>query len=477
MRAALGFVGLQAVLSLAGFGLLRWLGLLTGGLRAVVAGLGAAVVLGTVAVAVAVSILLVLGVPFTLGTALLVALLVAALGFWRGRGLSSTARAPSVRWTALLAVLVAAATVYALYGAQSLSTQPTLQDDARIWSLKGLALTYASGLPREIFLNPATTASHQVYPLLQPVIEALVNRSMGRLELDLFHGELWFLLVATLWAAAYLIWWRTHRPALEQPAIAVLVLLAVSPFVIDSVATGYADVTGSMLLGLGSLALGLWLEGGEDGHLWLGVLLLAGAANTKDEDTVGAVLVLLALGAVVAGVTRRRLWSWVAAAAAFALLIAPWRIWTAVHGLHDSVQPPLPRALDPVFVVDRFAHLQAVATAIVNQVVINYGWQASIFLAVCTLALIGGRARRLAAFYLLSFALLVVSLLWLYTTTSTSLGFLIPTSVYRTIDVFMMLTPFACAHVLTRLLGDWDWGALRPRVGTARGSSAGTPAR
>jgi hypothetical protein len=45
--------------------------------------------------------------------------------------------------------------------------------------------------------------------------------------------------------------------------------------------------------------------------------------------------------------------------------------------------------------------------------------------------------------------------LWLYTTTPVSLGYLIPTSLGRTIDIFMMLTPFACAHLLTRLGAPW----------------------
>jgi hypothetical protein len=84
-----------------------------------------------------------------------------------------------------------------------------------------------------------------------------------------------------------------------------------------------------------------------------------------------------------------------------------------------------------------------------------------VFLALCTIGLASGTARRLAGFYLLSFVLLIISLLGLYTTTSVSLAFLIPTSVYRTIDVFMMLTPFASAHLLGRLLSTWEPVAIR----------------
>lgn len=366
---------------------------------------------------------------------------------------------------------------FAVYGFVSLLGLPTIEDDARIWSLKGMALSYYADLRPEIFLNPATADSHPVYPLLQPALEALTNRAMGQPELRMFHAELWLLLVAAAWTAAYLLWWRQGRRLVEQSAIALLVLLITTPFVIDSISTGYADITGGMLLGVATLCLGMWLQDGETpGYLWLGAILLAAAANTKDEETLGAVLVLIALAVVVAlGRDRRRLKWWAGGALTFALLVAPWRIWTAAHGLTDPVQPPLPKALSPSFIVHRFPHLRLVATPLIDHVVSNWGWQVSIFFAVCVLTLILGPARRLAAFYLLSFALLVASLLWLYTSTSVSLPFLILTAVYRTIDVFMLMTPFASAHLLTTLLASTHPAPLLVRAdgGADRGGGPG----
>jgi hypothetical protein len=468
MRPVVGFIALQGILLLAGFGLLRGLGLADRGSRTIPGALGAALLLGTSAVILGLVILLVLGVQFTLLTALLLAIVLAALGFWRGRRSAqpSQSRAPP---SVLAAIAAAAAAAYALYGAHAFDRLATVQDDARIWSLKGVALTDYDNLRREIFLSPFTYASHHVYPPFQPLLEALVNRAMGRLELSFFHTELWLLLIATVWAAAYLIWWRTRRPRLEQIAIAAPVVLITTPFVIASIATGYADITGSALLAVGTLTLGLWLEGAGDGHLWLGAILLAAAANTKDEDTIGAFLVLLALGVMIAvRGDRSRLRGWAGGCATWVILVAPWRVWTAAHSLTDPVQPPLPHALSPVFIIDRWSHLQSAATAIADQVVTTWSWQVSIFLAVCALALVSGTAARLAGFYLLSFGLLIASLLWLYATTSTSLAFLIPTSVYRTIDLFMVLTLFASAHILTRLLGTWDLALFRsPRRATS----------
>src|SRR5947209_3469972 len=80
---------------------------------------------------------------------------------------------------------------------------PARSDDARIWSLKGLTLTYYDSLRPEIFLNPATTLAHPVYPVLQPVLEATMGRAMGRPELALFHSELWLLFAAAIATVAY----------------------------------------------------------------------------------------------------------------------------------------------------------------------------------------------------------------------------------------------------------------------------------
>jgi len=276
---------------------------------------------------------------------------------------------------------------------------------------------------------------------------------MGRLELRFFPAELWLLVAATVWTAAYLLWWRARRPLREQLGLAALALLVTTPPVISGVTTGYADVTGSILLAVGALAAALWLDGATDGHLWLSAILLAAGANAKDEDLLGAILVLLALGVTLAaGRDWARLRRWLGGCAVCAALLAPWRLWTAVHGLRDSVQPALPHALNPVAILDRFSVLREAARAMFDYMLIQWGWQPAIFLALCVVALVSGAGRRLAVFYLLSFMALFASLLWLYTMTTLRLAFLIHTSVARTVDVFMVLTAFASAHLLASLL-------------------------
>lgn len=484
MREVIGFIVLQLALGVCGLGLLCGLGLarLTPG--AILAGAGPALLTGTTAVVLVLILLLVLGVAFTLFSSALVLVALTAVGFGLAAWRSDRAGGRRPGPPSPLAVLAwTAATAWGAFGAYALARVATTEDDARIWSLKGVTLTYYDRLRPAIFLSPATAPTHHVYPLFQPVLEALVNRAMGRLELRFFHSELWLLLIAALWTAAYLLWWRARRAPLRHLGLIALVVAATTPFIIGSIGTGYADITGGMLLGVGALALGLWLDGAGANHLWLGTLLLAAAANTKDEDLVGAGVVLLALAvAIVVRGGRERLGTWLMGALAWAAMVAPWRIWCAAHGLRDSVQPSLPHALSPIFIGDRLPELSRTARVMAYQVMANWGWQGSVFLALCILALIDSPSRRLAGFYLLSFLGLIASLLWLYTTTPLDLGFLLRTSAYRTIDVFMMLTPFASAHLVTKLLAaaepGWDLGWLSPgRQRSAGGATSESEVR
>jgi hypothetical protein len=226
-----------------------------------------------------------------------------------------------------------------------LAPLPTIGDDARIWSLKGLTLTYYHHLQPEIFQNQAQAGGHPIYPLFQPGLEATLFQWMGSAELRLFHTELWLILGAAIWTAAYLIA-RSVRFAIDRPVwLAALALLALTPAVVLNVSMGYADITASVLLGVGALSLALWLDGAELGHLCLAAVLLAAAANGKDEDLTATIFVLIAAACVViVGLRERSTSVWLreralplaGAALYLAVLVLPWRIWTSAHHLTDS---------------------------------------------------------------------------------------------------------------------------------------------
>src|ERR1035437_5931042 len=275
------------------------MGLVAPGVGSALVGAGPALLTGTSLVVMLLIALLVIGAPLTLGTIALVSLAVAGAGFGVVR-LRSAPASPVSRATGrssnavrLRRGAIAVAGVYVVLGAYALARAPTRSDDARIWSLKGLTLIYYDSLRPEIFLNPATGLAHPVYPLFQPVLEAVLGRAMGQPELRL-------VLAAAIWTVGYLIWWRCSRPLREQVGLALLAMLAITPAVVSNIWSGYADATGAVLLATGAVAVGLWMDGKKSGHLWLGTILLAAAANTKDEDTIGGVLVLLAASVVLA---------------------------------------------------------------------------------------------------------------------------------------------------------------------------------
>jgi hypothetical protein len=458
MRGLAGFALLQGLLALIGIGSLRAVGLLGAGMRPALLGLGPAWLLGTALVGLGLVLLLVLGVPFTLITVAVLGAVVVSVAFavaWhRGvsteRVIDAAAVRPSRLW--LVRVAIATGAAYAGFGAYALARAPVQADDARIWSLKGLFLTYYDSLRPEIFLNPATVVSHHVYPLLQPVLEAALGRAMGRPELGFFHTELWLILIASIWTAAYLIWWRRDRQVKGQAGVVLLALVALTPAMVSNISTGHADATGAVLLAAGAVALGLWIDGAADGHLWLAAILLGAAANTKDEDMIGAIIVLLAAGAVLgAGSHRARLRSWLGAVGVCGLLILPWRIWTATHHLSDSVTPPLPRALTPRFLLGRAPELRRVGMTMISHSVDEWGWAAAIFVILCVVSFATRTSRRLTAFYLVSFVAIIAALLWIYGTTPINLDHLIPRTMSRTVDEFMVLAAFASAHLLSTL--------------------------
>lgn len=454
MNAVLGFLALHALFAIAGLSVLRATGL--GPARfsapAVLGAVGPAVLVGIAVVVCVQIVLLVLGVALTPVLTVVVAAAVTVVAGVVGTVVGDEADAPDRGRRRVVGAVAAVGGIYLLVGAWAMARLPTVLDDARIWSLRGLTLTYHHGLTPEIFANQGQSGAHPVYPLLQPALEALMFEIMGVAQLRLFHAELWLVLGAAVWTAGYLLAARTRSapPVWLIP----LALLALTPAVVENVAMGYADVTGSVLLAVGVLSLGLWLDGGRRGHLALAAILLGAAANAKDEELLATALVLV-VAAVIAIVRRadrgRRLTALALAAVYVVVVVAPWRLWTRAHHLTDSVQPSLPRALSPGYVFGRGHQLQLTVTAMVHQVLAEWGWLAAIFVVAGVACLITRRARATACFYLAGTALIALSLVWLYTTTAVPLSFLIPTSMNRTVDVFMVLAALATAHLLSVL--------------------------
>jgi hypothetical protein len=480
MRALLGFIVLNAWFAAVGWRLLSSFGLVrAGGWRAALPALGPAFLLGIASLGPLLCVSLVAGVPVTLLTVLGaggVVLLAAEVVGRRVRPPADRlvpggvgARERVVRWISRGAGALAGA--YAVVGFWAFARAPTRGDDARIWSLRGLTLVYYHVLQPEIFRNGSESGGHPGYPLLQPLFETMLSEAMGRPQLRLYHAELWLLVIAAVCSAAFLIG-RGHRRADADRVVwtSALVLLGCTPIFILNVYIGDADITASTMLGVAVLAFARWVDAGSRAELAVGAILLTAAASTKNEDLLAAILVL-----AVAGVARLlssrpslrfgsllRRPDWLLAAVYFAALILPWRLWLSAHHLTDSVEPPLPRALSPGYVIGRH-HLHRVATSMLHEVLQQWGWLAAIFIVTCTTCLLTDVARRVTAFYLVSCTAIVLALVWLYTTTPLSLSYLIRTSMDRTVAVFMVPAAVATAHLLSVLVEQKSTGVGRTR--------------
>ena len=102
-----------------------------------------------------------------------------------------------------------------------------------------------------------------------------------------------------------------------------------------SAVNDYADVPLACFFVPGALLLGAWLADEAPGALPLGALFLAAALSMK-RDAIAA-CVVLAVVALAGAIVRHRSWrALTVALAGVALAAVPWRIFLAVHHLHET---------------------------------------------------------------------------------------------------------------------------------------------
>jgi hypothetical protein len=460
MRSVLGFVAVHAVLASAGMALLFAAGLVTR-VRQLPWALGPAYLCGLAVVMPVLVLILVLGggvrLPQFVVTAALATIGLAAVGVRRARRADTPAdgagpAAPAdgaAPWIGR-----AAAAVFGLYfalGATAFAKLGTANDDMAIWSYKALGFFYYDGTLEPHVINPHGPV-HLDYPVLQPLLESIFFRAMGDTYLQEWHIALWVLFGCFAWSVAFLMR-SAGAPALSL--LAPVAVLALLPEIVNHLGTGYADVTVACFVALAALALGLWLEAGRGGYAVLAGLLLAAAANTKNEGIAFAGALLLA-AAVVAAVTRagrRRTW---AAAAGIAIAGAlPWIQWRSGRHLADGDVTPVREALDPGFLADRFDRVQPAASEVLERFAAQgaWTWVVPCFLALALVAIWTGEGRRLAAFYLGAGALMTAALLWVYWTGNIPIERWLAFSASRTVTSVILVAAMGLVHLSARMLG------------------------
>ena len=295
---------------------------------------GLAYMIGVVALGIALSIELVLGVPFRSATIALTCLGLAIAGLLLGRHLGRgrlPLRGGSSEGIGVVAAPYGALVVVyaeALFRAGRLAALSNY-DGWAFWVPKAQAIYFLGGLDERFFRD----LPNPTYPPLLPSLEAAAFHAMGSADVVTLHVQFWFFLTGFVAAVAGLLAPRVHA-ALLWP---VLLLVLVAPRVVARALEPQADFFLDYLFALAALLVALWLVERQAWLLCAASLFLAGAMLTKREGQLLSACVVV--GALAASWrTRRAAWPRIvlAAGCAFALAL-PWRIWFTARDLSGEL--------------------------------------------------------------------------------------------------------------------------------------------
>jgi hypothetical protein len=291
---------------------------------------GVSYLLGVAALMVALTLLLVLGIPVNLlSTGLVVAALFAAtslVGRRRRRQSGSVGPQPKPLvsiWTApLLALLVVCLEAVFRKG----RLQGLIEFDGwDSWGPKTKALYHFGHLDPH-FLSGLPGGS---YPPGVPVLLATGLHAIGSADIVTLHVQYWFLGVGFVAALVGLLSQRV-APLLLLPFVLTIFVM---PDIRSRSVDMYGDLPLGFLVATAALLVALWLEERQEWQLPAASLMLAGAALTKREGIIFAGCVVLAGLAASSDRVRRdwpRLLAVLLAALAAALV---WQIWLWAESL------------------------------------------------------------------------------------------------------------------------------------------------
>jgi hypothetical protein len=291
---------------------------------------GLAYLLGLASTSVVLVWVLIVSIPFSVATVLVVGALVGLVAVLSGRRLGRRLPPrPHVRapvWSLVAAVGAALVVVYceALFRSGRLASL-TEFDGWFFWVAKARAIFFFGDLDKQFFRE----LPHHGYPPLVPTVEAAAMRFMGSADVVTLHLQFWFLFVGFVGALIGLLALRVRPVFLWPPLLLVLATPRVSGYALQA----QADFLLEELLAVAALLIALWLVDRSDWQLVAAGILLAAAMLSKREGTLfGACVVLAALG--VTWAQRRSAWPRLVAVALTALAATlPWWILLHVRGL------------------------------------------------------------------------------------------------------------------------------------------------
>lgn len=326
-----GVFALDAVLVVVGATVLWGLGALgTRGdaLRLI----GLSWLVGAAALAGALSLELMVGIPFRLTTVLVTAAVIALAG--AGRGWTARHGRPTASLRNRGPMLIAAVGVAA--------SAVIVAEEFRAGRLAGLyewdAMAFWVPKAKAIFYFGQFDAAFVAhlrnawYPPLVPTLDATAFSFMGNTDVVTLHLVYVSALAAFAAAMAGLL-----APFVEAVFLwPSLLTLATTTVVVHRATAPLADLLLDYFLAIAVILISLWLSGSARWCLILAAGLLASAAFTKREGLLLAVCVVVAAMSA-SWSSKRRAWPALAAAGVPALALALlWRIWLSEHGIANQ---------------------------------------------------------------------------------------------------------------------------------------------
>jgi hypothetical protein len=283
---------------------------------------------------------------------------------------------------------------------RAFAVRPLVEWDGwAIWAMKARALYDFGGVAHGVFTTqPYGPLQH---PILLPALEANGFRSMGAFDGTLIHVQL--ILLAFGFAAALWTLLRGRVPAALVGATILAIVAADST--LRQLAGNLADVPLAFFVALGVVALARALLDNGSGLLPAAAIMLGAATLTKPEG------LLFAAAALVPFVLIARTRSSLLTVATVALLLLPWRIFVAVHGLKNP-EYNFGDALNPTYLSDHSDRVRPAFWGVWHQVWSSgWGWLVPLAVVAFTGALLARRWRLTAfagAWALLSFGGIVL---------------------------------------------------------------------
>jgi hypothetical protein len=365
--------------------------------------MGLAYVLGIAAIGIVGAHLALVGVPLGLVEIVVIAIVVDAFAWRRFRSLPrddvETQRDSRLSRVVGIGAFVAALVLLA-HAMRTFAVRPLVEWDGwAIWGMKARALYDYGGVGHGLFTSqPYGPLQH---PLLLPSLEAMGFRAMGAFDGTLIHVQL--ALLAFGFAAGLWTLLRERVPAAFAGASILAILAADST--LRQLAGNLADIPLAFFVALGVVALARTLLDENAGLLPFAAVLLGAATLTKPEG------LLFAAAALVPFVAIARSKASLLTALAVALILLPWRIFTAIHGLKNP-EYSLGDAIDPGYLSDHSSRAGPAFWGVWHQVWSSgWGWLVPLALVALAAVLLARRWRVAgfaAAWALLSYAGIVL---------------------------------------------------------------------